>query len=279
MTFQSTTSTPKQYFVLADSHGRFVPRLTTTPTHQIIIQSISGLKWIDDDQHHLSAFHLLQTYPIFSHLASATAVMFLIGSNSLRKFSASIALNEIQHIISNLRQQHLHLAKKDSIGIVTTFPCFKFSYIFPTPALIQHNINIFNEQLYFLATNLNFRIVDFAIQPYHLSIDQLHIDNYYSNLVSNNIFNYFDRLISTSIPADQQVSRRSNDALMRRNRRRHLRLAEKQACFYICKTVNPSWTLEIIKTYLQQNQIPFAKLSTIRNNQLRIRFNNLHTLQ
>ncbi|CAF4432109.1 unnamed protein product, partial [Rotaria sp. Silwood2] len=130
--------------------------------------------------------------------------MFLIGSNSLRKFSASIVLNQIQHIISNLRQQHPHLTKKDSIGIVKTFPCFKFSHYFPTPELLQHNINIFNEQLYFLATNLNFRIVDFAIQPYHLSIDQLHIDNYYSNLVPNNIFNYFDRLISNSTPPSQQ---------------------------------------------------------------------------
>ncbi|CAF3186399.1 unnamed protein product [Rotaria sp. Silwood2] len=127
MAFQSTTSTPKKYFVLADSHARFVPRLTTTPTHQIIIESIFGLKWIDDGQHHLSAFHLFQTSPIFSHLVSANAVMFLIGSNSLRKFTASIVLNQIQYIISDLRRQHPHLVNKDSIGIVTTFSRFKFS--------------------------------------------------------------------------------------------------------------------------------------------------------
>ncbi|CAF3963140.1 unnamed protein product, partial [Rotaria sordida] len=71
---------------------------------------------------------------------SANAVLLLIGSNSLRKFTASTVLNQIQHIISNLRRQHPHLDNKHSIGIVTTFPCFKFSYTFPTPELLQHNI-------------------------------------------------------------------------------------------------------------------------------------------
>ena len=113
MPFQSTTSTSKKYFVLADSHAKFVPRLTTTQTHQLIIKSISGLKWIDDNQHHLSALHLFQTSPIFSHLVSANAVLFLIGSNSLRQFTASSVLNQIQYVISDLRRQHLHLANKD----------------------------------------------------------------------------------------------------------------------------------------------------------------------
>ena len=177
-----------------------MPRLTTTPTNQIIIESISDLKWIDDDQHHLSALHLFQTSPIFSHLASAQAALFLIGSNSLRKFTASTVLNQIQYVISDLRRQHPDLVSKDTIGIVTTFPCFKFFHTFPTPALLPYNISLFNEQLFSLATNLNITMVDFAIQPYHLNIDQHHIHNYYSIIVPNNIFNYFEWLNSSSIP-------------------------------------------------------------------------------
>jgi hypothetical protein len=279
MAFQPTTSSPTKYFILADSHAKLVPRLTTTPTHQIIIESISGLKWVDDYQPHLSVLHLFNSPTIFSHLVAANAVMFLIGSNSLRIFPASRVLNQIQHVISVLRQQHPHLAKKDSICIVSTFPCFKSSYTFPTPQLIQHNISSFNEHLFFVADNLNITVVDFAIQPHHLSIDQLHINNNYSHLVPNNIFNYFDRLISISRLTSSKVSVRSKDAKKRRNRRRHLRLAEKQANFYICRRISPSWTLKDVKTYLQKNKIQFAKLSPIRNNQLRIRFNNLLSLQ
>jgi len=224
-------------------------------------------------------FHLCQTSPIFSCLASANAVLFLIGSNSLRKFTASTVIHQVQNILHNLRQQHPHLLDKTSIGIVTTFPCFKVSYTFPTPALLQNNISSFNEQLYFLATHLNFTVADFAIQPHHLSVDLLHLNTNYSHLVPNNIFNYFNWLNTVSAPICPHVSRRSADAIRRRNRHRHLRFAEKQANFYICRTVSPPWTLNHIKTYLRQNQIQFAKLPPIRNNQLRIRFNNSHLLQ
>jgi hypothetical protein len=279
MASQSTSSILKKYFVLADSHATFVPRLTTTTTHEVVIQSISGLKWIDDDQHHLSAFHLLQTYPIFSCLASANAVLFLIGSNSLRKFTASTVIHQVHHILHNLRQQHPHLVDKTSLGIVTTFPCFKVSYTFPTPTLLQNNISSFNEQLYFLATHLHFTVADFAIQPHHLRVDLLHLNTNYSHLVPNNIFHYFNWLNTISTPTCPHVSCRSADAIQRRNRHCHLRFADKQANFYISRTISPSWTLKNIKTYLQQHQIPFAKLSPIRNTKLRIRFNNLQDLQ
>lgn len=279
MTFHPTTTTPKKFFVLADSHAKLVSRLTTTPTYQIFTESISGLKWIDEDQPHLSALHLFQTNSIISHLANANAVMFLIGSNSLRKFPWSIVLNHVQYIIHFLRQQHHHLNEKDAIGIVTTFPCFKCSYAFPTPDSLQHNINFFNEQLYFLANSLNIVVVDFAVQPYHLATDQLHIHKHHVNIISNNILNYFDRLHSSLVPVVPKVSCRSYDALKRRNQRRHLRFAEKQATFYICRNISPPWTLKTIKSYLQREQIQFAKLPPIHNNQLRIRFNNSQTLQ
>ena len=231
------------------------------------------------DQHHVSALHLIQTHSIFSHLVSANAVMFLIGSNSLRKFMASTVLDQIQHVISTIRRQHHQFDNKDSISIVTTFPCLKLSHTFPRPELLQYNIQSFNEQLFSLATNLNFTITDFAIELYHLNRDQLHINQNYSNIVPDNIFNYFEWLNSKSTSTNKKNNCRSENAIKRRNQRRHLRLAEKQANLYICRTISPPWTLKSIKTYLQKNQIQFTKLSPIRNNQLRVRFNNSHTLQ
>ena len=279
MTCHLSTTTPKKYLVLADSHAKLVSRLTTTSTYQILIESISSFKWIDDDQTHLSALHIFHKDPINSYLATTNAVMFLIGSNSLRKFTAPTVLNQIQYIINCLRHKNPHLAEKNSIGIVKTFPCFICSYAFPTFDALQHNINFYNNQLSFLATSLNFVVVDFDIQQHHLSNDQLHIHKHYVYIVSNNIFNCFDRLNSASEAVYQKVTCRSSDAQKRRNRNRHLRLAEKQAKFYICRNISPQWTLKNIKTYPQQEQIQFAKLAPIRNNQLRIRFNNSSALE
>jgi hypothetical protein len=116
----------------------------------------------------------------------------------------------------------------------------------------------------------------------HLSPDHLHLHNRFSDLVPHNIFNYFLTLASTSIVSSPKVSSRSAEAIQRRNKRcnqlRKLRLAEKQSMFYINRTINPPWTLNHVKTYLQNKHLPFAKISPVRRNQVRIRFNNALTL-
>jgi hypothetical protein len=75
MSSQSSTTTPSQYFVLADSHAKLNPPFTSTPTHHITIASISGLKWVDDYQHPLSAIHQLHSPHISSRIASSKSIM------------------------------------------------------------------------------------------------------------------------------------------------------------------------------------------------------------
>jgi len=283
MSFQSSTSTPSQYFVLADSHAKLTPPHTSTPTHQITIASISGLKWVDDYNHHLSALHQLHLPNISRSIASSKAIMFLIGSNSLRVFSASRVINHVQDLISVLRQHHPHLSSQQAVCIVTTFPCGKPSNTFPTPTLLQHNIDLYNEQLQTLSVHLDFTVIDFDVQPQHLSPDHLHLHKSFSDLVPHHIFNDFNILASTSTTPPPKVSSRSAEAIQRRtqhrNQRRRLRLTEKQTMFYISRTITPPWTPKHIKTYLQTKQLPFAKISPVRHNQVRIRFNNDLTLK
>ena len=279
MSSQSSTSTSFKYFVLADSHAKFIPPVTSTPTHQIIITSISGLKWVDNHQHHLSAIHQLHSPPISNHIASSNAIMLLIGSNSLRVFSASHVLNHVQDLLLALRHAHPHLSSQQSICVVNTFPCGKPSSSFPTPTLLQHNIDLYNTQLQVLSVHLTFTVIDFHVQPQHLSPDHLHIHKHFSYLIPHHIFNYFNILTSSSTTTSPKVISRSVAAIHRRNQRRHLKSAKKQAAFYICRTISPPWTLDYVKTYLLNKQLPFAKLPPIRNNRIRIRFNNALTLQ
>jgi hypothetical protein len=255
----------------------------STPTHHITIASISGLKWVDDYRHPFSAIHQLHSPHISSRIASSKSIMCLIGSNSLRIFPASRVLTQMQDFLSVLRQNHPHLSSQQSICIVTTFPCGKPSNTFPTSTLLQRNIDLYNNQLQTLSTHLNFTVIDFQIKPNHLSPDQLHLHNRFSDIIPHNIFNYFHTLASAPIVPSPTVSSRSAEAIQRRKKRcnqlRKLRLAEKQSMFSINRTITPPWTLTHVKTYLQNKHLPFAKISPIRHHQVRIRFNNALTLK
>jgi hypothetical protein len=283
MSLQSPTSTLSQYFVLADSHASSTSPFTSTPTHQITIASISGLKWVDNYHHRYSAIHQLHSPHIFRSIASSKAIMFLIGSNSLRLFPASRVINQVHNLISVLRQHHPHLSSQQAICIVKTFPCGKTSNTFSTPTLLQHNIDLYNEQLQTLSVHLNFTVIDFKVKPQHLRPDYLHLHKDSSSLIPENIFKYFNFLASSSTTPPPKVSSRSAEAIQRRNQRRNqlrkLRLAEKQAEFYISRTITPPWTLQHVKNYLQNNHLPFAKIAPIRHHQVRIRFNNALTRQ
>ena len=78
------SSTLPMFFVLTDSHGKFVPSTITTSTYSINVHSVSGLKWLDTFNTSLSATHLLSSSNFDSHLTSIKALMLLIGTNSVR---------------------------------------------------------------------------------------------------------------------------------------------------------------------------------------------------
>ena len=175
MSSQPTSTTPFRCVVLGDSHAKSLPQVFATPSHELTAISISDLKWIDDHHHHLSAIHQLHSQHISSCITSCHALMLLIGSNSLRIFPASRVLNDVQSLVAELRRIHSHLSSPQSICIVTTFPCSKPSNTFPSPLLLQQNIDFYNNQLQTLSAQLNVTVIDFPVQPYHLSPDRLHL--------------------------------------------------------------------------------------------------------
>ncbi len=121
MVFKTPTSPLPLYFVLSDSHSKFLPPLTTTPTHRIIIKSIFGLRWLFTSNRDLCATYQLQQSNISSYLSSSKSIMMLIGTNSIRSSPASTIIEHIENLIHLLRHLHPHLCHKDSINIVATF--------------------------------------------------------------------------------------------------------------------------------------------------------------
>ncbi|CAF4222645.1 unnamed protein product, partial [Rotaria sordida] len=143
------------YFVLSDSHARYIDPLINTEYCTITTISISGLKWCDANDSHLCAYSLLQSMTISSHLSTASAIMLLLSTNSLRSFDASQVIQQLAHRINYLHQHYPNLNRKETISIVTTFPCFKPSSKFPSISSFSSNIDLYNDQLKILATNLN----------------------------------------------------------------------------------------------------------------------------
>jgi len=73
------------YFVLSDSHAKFVPSITTTSSHQIVVKAISGLKWLDEYNQQLSALSVIQTPNISSYLSSVKSIILRGNPPPLRK--------------------------------------------------------------------------------------------------------------------------------------------------------------------------------------------------
>lgn len=267
------------YFVLSDSHSKFVPPSTTTSSHKIIVKSISGLSWLNKYNSHLSAIYQIETTIIASHISSSKSILLLIGTNSIRSSPAAVVINQVKNFVLLLRDQHPHLVDKSSINIVRVFPCRKTSFSFPTCESLQQNIDFYNEQLVSLSHDFNFAIVDFQIEHHYLGPDNLHIHFNHREIVKNSIFNYFDSLTSQSSSSTIRSNKRSATALAERTQHKHEKLDEKQKLLQIKRKITTPWTLNKVKEFLKQKKIEFAKLPPIHNNVLPIRFNNSISLE
>ena len=267
------------YFVLSDSHAKFLPRLITTSSHHIVVNATRGLKWLDNYNESLSALSVLQSSPVSSNIQSATAVLLLIGTNSIRSFNASQVIHQVQTFISLLRTLHPHLTATNSITVVAAFACLKTSFIFPTGSLLQENIRSYNEQLVNLSQRLNFTLIDFDVQEFHLRHDLIHLHSDYDDLVENSICNYFEKLSRQSLVPPVRVHTRSKEAVTRRNRRRHEKFTQLQQQYSICRAIESPWTLQHVKSFLRTNLIRYAKLPPVHKHTIRIQFNNPTDLQ
>jgi hypothetical protein len=126
-TSKSSTTSPI-YFVLIDSHGKYVPSTITTSSYPIVVKAVSGLKWADNYNFRLSALTLLSTPIINSYLSSTKAVVLLIGTNSVRCTPAATIHMQIKTLINSLRSRYTHLSEKHCINIIPCFLCFKPIY-------------------------------------------------------------------------------------------------------------------------------------------------------
>jgi hypothetical protein len=279
MALPQSNPTLPTYFVLSDSHAKFLPRLIAAPTYQLVVKFVSGLKWFDPRQREISALAILQTPFISSQIQSAAAVLLLIGTNSTRSFPSSEAINHVESFISLLPNLHPHLTNTHSIVVVTTFPCLKTSFSFPTVPLLHENIHQYNEQLLILTQHLNFTLVNFKVTDKHLSKDKIHLHHDHCDLVKHSICSYFDQVSRRPSVPLAKVHIRSQEAVTRRNRRRHEKLTQLQQQFFISRTVESPWTLQHVKRFLREHLIRFAKLPPIYRTQIRIQFNNPIDLQ
>jgi len=267
------------YFVLTDSHGKYVPPVINSPSYKIIVKAVSGLKWIDQYNSQLSASALVATPIIDSYLSSAKAFMLLIGTNSVRCTPASTILTQITTFITSLRSRHTHLSDKHCINIIPCFPCFKPIYPLNTYNSLLYNIAQYNTQLLTLSIELNFTIVDFQVMDYHIGVDRMHLDFKYNTLVKNSIINYIEFLSSKLTVIPVKPIGRSREAKARHNKIRHEKIALKQQQLYITRPIESPWSLKSIKNHLDQQKIKFAKIPPIYRNILRIQFNNSVDLQ
>ncbi|CAF4548251.1 unnamed protein product [Rotaria sp. Silwood2] len=262
------------YFVLADSHAKHIDPLINTEYCTITTVSISGLKWCDTDNSHLCAYSLLQSAEISSHLSNASAILLLIGMNSVRQFDASQVIQDVAHTITYLHQHYPNLKHKQTISILTTFPCFKPSFRFPSISSLSSNIDLYNEELNDLSKNLHYTVLDFHVAESHLASDQMHLHFNHRYIIYNSIIEHFKALSQYQSPPPR-THQRSRDALKRRNKIRHNALKHKQQQFYIKRNIDTHWKPKHIKQLFAQYNIKYARLSEVHKHVITIHFNNL----
>jgi hypothetical protein len=285
------------FFVLADSHAKFIPPTFSTSSYSLITRSIPGLKWIDNYDQKLSVYALLSLPEIQSSLSQANAVLFLIGTNSVRILPARKIISQIQELIFSLQQNYPHLNQPGKISISLTFPCFKTTRRYPTEESLISNINLYNEELILLSSEMNFNILDFHITNNHLANDYMHIQFRFRDHIINSIINHFDQVIETisitttttdpnpSLPptssstSDRVKSTKkskSRAVLNRKNKKRFEQLKIKRQQHTIKREIHRQWTATLIKQYLDALQVKYSRIPPVYNRILRIVFNNQH---
>jgi hypothetical protein len=191
------------YFVLSDSHARYLDPLIRTERYQLHIRAVSGLQWRDDQDKRYCAHSLIYSNSLSPSLNRFAAVLFLIGINSIRYIDAAKVIQQVAYVINYLQQHYPHLNQKHNISVVTSFPCYKPSPSFPSTSSLSSNIALYNEALQTLSTTLNFTVLDFHIEHFHLANDQLHLHAAHRCLILQSITAYFDNLphSSSSLPS------------------------------------------------------------------------------
>ncbi len=108
----------------------------------------------------------------------------------------------------------------------------------------------------------------------HIGPDKMHINLNFHDLVQNSVVECSECLSSKLSISSVNTQCRSPEAKVRRNQRRHKKMAQKQKQFYLSRRIETPWTLIDVKNFLHQQHIKFAKIPPIYKRCLRIQFNN-----
>ncbi len=261
------------YFVLSDSHARHLDPLIRTKHYQLHIHAISGLKWRDDKDTRYCAHSLIYSNSLSSSLTRSTAVMFLIGTNSIRYIDAAQVIQHVSHVVDYLQRTYPHLNKQSNISIVKSFPCYKTTSSFPSISSLSSNIEIYNEALQNLSKDLRFSVVDFHVQDNRLANDHMHLHFDHRHIILDSITDYFNTLrqLSSTPPSIRQ---RSADSKKRRNKIKHRKMQIKRSQFILTRSISVNWKPKHIKYVLLQHHLNFARILEVHNRTLPIQFNN-----
>lgn len=262
----ASTPTLPTIFLFSDSHGKYFPPNSHSTKYCYTTKSISGLQWYNSNHPNLAVHSLINSTSIRSLLVSCYGVVFLVGTNSVRITPATIIIDQITTIIDLLRQQHSHLTRKNRIIIISSFPCFKPSTLFPTIHLLMANVDQYNVMLLDLSISKGFTFLTIPISIDHLHSDQMHIEIQHIPYIYNYIQHSLDLLLSNSNTSRSLVARH------RRNHQRHEKLRLRQASQTVIRPISPRWKLHDLKAYLKFRNIRCYRLPEIRKHRLRLQF-------
>ena len=292
----SASSRLVNILILSDSHGKCINGTCSTNFHTVV-KPVSGLKWKDHRDTKLCLYSMLLLPDVRSYLSEADAILLMVGTNSIRILPSWKAIEHVRETVLLIRETYPQFHETKHINIALTFTCLKTTKIFPNRYSLSSNIDEYNYQLKRLSLEMNFTILDFQINEYHLARDGMHLRWEYHHLIVNSISNHFNEFIPSSssssisstapgvtvssststsneIEIQSQSNRRSRQSNNRRNQKRHEKLKEKREQHMIKRKVYSSWTLSDVKQYLRSFKINYGRILPIFNETLRIQFNN-----
>ncbi len=97
--------------------------------------------------------------------------------------------------IWRLNEDFPHFHEHQAITICLIFPCLKTTLRLSNTFSLSSNINLYNQQLIKLSTEMNFNIIDFKIPMNHLAYDNIHVYYRFHHFIFYSILDYVIRLI------------------------------------------------------------------------------------
>ena len=276
---QSKSTESPSFFILSDSHGRYLPPFLKTSQFTLTSKFIPGLQWINNhDTNFCAQFHLLSS-SISSILSSSTNIFLLIGTNSIRSTPALQILTQVENVVDLIRIHYQHFLQKRNITIACVFPCLKVSTSFPSHSSLLQNIITYNTGLYDLSIRKDFTVVDLNITEAHLDADAMHLHHSHQHFLFANIRTFLDTFtFSQQLDKPPKSHHRSKAAIARRTKKRQNKLKDKLRLHTLVRPIARAWQLQSLKDYLKSKNINFNRLPEIYNRKLRIQFydNNTH---